>query len=165
MASDTNSVATAAEKRKKALDLRRAGWSFEDIAAEVGYANKGSAHRAVKQGIAAITRESATELLELQMSRLDDLMAGAYEAARNGDLFAIDRVLKIIDQQAKFTNLYDREPEDDNIARAGAALVAMVEAAKVVHAGNVAAAAALAAQEGGSDADGRPVAEAGSDPR
>lgn len=71
MASDSNSVATAAEKRKKALDLRRAGWSFEGIATEVGYANKGSAHRAVKQGIAAITRESATELLELELSRLD----------------------------------------------------------------------------------------------
>lgn len=165
MARDTKSRATAAEKRKHALDLRRAGWSFDDIAAEVGYANKGSAHRAVKQGIADITRESATELLELELSRLDDLMAGAYESARNGDLFAIDRVLKIIDQRAKFLGLYDREPEDDNIARAGAALVAMVEAAKVVHAGNVAAASALAAQEGGSDADGRSVAEAGSDSR
>lgn len=165
MASDTASKMTAAQKRKKALDLRRAGWSYDDIAEEIGYANKGSAHRAVKQGIADITRESATELLELELSRLDDLMAGAYENARNGDLFAIDRVLKIIDQRAKFLGLYDREPEDDNIARAGAALVAMVEAAKVVHAGNVAAAAALSAQEGGADADGRAVPEAGSDPR
>lgn len=126
MASDTNSKATAAEKRKKALELRRAGWSFEDIATEVGYANKGSAHRAVKQGIADITRESATELLELQMSRLDDLMAGAYEAARNGDLFAIDRVLKIIDQQAKFTNLYEHKP-DDTSSEVRAALVGFRE--------------------------------------
>lgn len=165
MGNETGRRMTAAEKRKKALDLRRAGWSFDDIAADVGYASKGAAHNAVRIAIKDITRESATELLELELSRLDDLMAGAYESARNGDLFAIDRVLKIIDQRAKFLGLYDREPEDDNIARAGAALVAMVEAAKVVHAGNVAAAAALAAQEGGSDADGRSVAEAGSDPR
>lgn len=126
MASDTNSRAAAAEKRKKALELRRAGWSFDDIAAEIGYANKGSAHRAVKQGIADITRESATELLELQMSRLDDLLAGAYEAARNGDLFAVDRVLKIIDQQAKFTNLYDHKP-DDTSAEVRAALTGFKE--------------------------------------
>jgi hypothetical protein len=112
MASDTNSKATAAEKRKQALDLRRAGWTFDDIAKEVGFANKGSAHRAVKQGIADITRESATELLELELARLDDLMAGAYEAARDGDLFAIDRVLKIIDQRAKFVGLYEKKPED-----------------------------------------------------
>lgn len=112
MASDTNSVATAAEKRKKALDLRRAGWSYQDIADEVGYANKGSAHRAVKQGIAAITRESATELLELELERLDDMFAGLYEAARQGDLFSVDRALKIIDQRARFLGLYERKPED-----------------------------------------------------
>lgn len=122
MASDTESVATAAEKRKKALDLRRAGWSFEDIAAEVGYANKGSAHRAVKQGIAAITRESATELIELELSRLDDLLAGLYEHARNGDLFAVDRALKIMDQRAKFLGLYDHKT-DDTSAEVRAALV------------------------------------------
>ncbi len=112
MASDTGSKATAAEKRKKALDLRRAGWSFEDIAAEVGYANKGSAHRAVKQGIADITRESATELLELELSRLDDMFAGLYEAARGGDNFSVDRALKIMDQRARLLGLYEKKPED-----------------------------------------------------
>lgn len=126
MASDTESVATAAEKRKKALDLRRAGWSFDDIAVEVGYANRGSAHRAVKQGIAAITRESATELIELELSRLDDLLAGLYEQARNGDLFAVDRALKIADQRAKFLGLYDHKP-DDTSAEVRAALVGFKE--------------------------------------
>lgn len=112
MASDTNSKATAAEKRKKALDLRRAGWSFDDIAAEVGYANKGSAHRAVKQGIADITRESASELLELELSRLDDMFSGLYESARNGDNFSVDRALKIIELRARFLGLFDKKPED-----------------------------------------------------
>ena len=129
MASDTGSKATAAEKRKKALDLRRAGWSFDDIAAEVGYANRGSAHRAVKQGIADITRESANELLELELARLDDLQAGAYDAARNGDLFAVDRVLKIIDQRARFLGLYDRKP-DDTTAEARAAILGFKEGLK-----------------------------------
>ena len=99
MANATERRAAAAEKRKLALDLRRAGWGFDDIAAEVGYSNKGTAYKAVKQAIAEITRESATELLELELARLDDLQSGAYEAARSGDLFAIDRVLKIIDQR------------------------------------------------------------------
>lgn len=126
MASDTESVATAAEKRKKALELRRAGWSFDDIAEEVGYANKGSAHRAVKQGIAAITREAASELIELELSRLDDLLAGLYENARNGDLFAVDRALKIADQRAKFLGLYDHKP-DDTSAEVRAALTGFKE--------------------------------------
>jgi len=112
MASDTNSRATAAEKRKQALDLRRAGWSFDDIAAEVGYANKGSAHRAVKQGIADITRESASELLELEPSRLDDMFSGLYELTRNGDPFSVDHALKIIELRARFLGLFDKKPED-----------------------------------------------------
>lgn len=116
MASDTASKATAAEKRKQALDLRRAGWTFEDIAAEVGYANKSGAARAVKQGIADITRESASELLELELARLDDMFAGLYEAARSGaDMFAVDRALKIIDQRARFLGLYEKKP-DENVA-------------------------------------------------
>ncbi len=52
MANATEVKATAAEKRKLALDLRRAGWAFDDIAAEVGYSNKGTAYKAVKQAIA-----------------------------------------------------------------------------------------------------------------
>lgn len=122
MASDTNSRAVAAEKRKQALELRRAGWSFDDIAAEVGYANKGSAHRAVKQGIADITRESATELLELELSRLDDMFSGLYENARNGDNFSVDRALKIMDQRARLLGLYEQKPEDPTADVKGALL-------------------------------------------
>ena len=129
MANATEVKATAAEKRKQALELRRAGWSFEDIATEVGYSNKGTAFKAVKTAIADITRESVTELLELELARLDDLMAGAYEAARNGDLFAVDRVLKIIDQRAKFLGLYDRKP-DDTTAEVRAALTGFREGLK-----------------------------------
>lgn len=122
MGNETNRRATAAEKRKMALDLRRAGWSYDDIASEVGYANKGGAFKAVKQGIADITRESANELLELELARLDDLQAGAYDKARDGDLFAIDRVLKIIDQRAKFLGLYDRKTDDTSGEVRGALL-------------------------------------------
>lgn len=129
MASDTNSKATAAEKRKMALDLRRAGWTFEDIAQEVGYANKGSAHRAVKQGIADITRESATELVELELARLDAMFSGLYAAARGGDNFSVDRALKIMDQRAKLLGLYDRKT-DDTSAEARAAIVGFREGLK-----------------------------------
>lgn len=121
MGNETDRRATAAEKRKKALDLRRAGWSFDDIAAEVGYSGKGAAHTAVRKGISDIVRESAQELIELELSRLDDMFAGFYEQARNGDLFAVDRALKIMDQRAKFLGLYDRK-EDDTAAEVRAEL-------------------------------------------
>ncbi len=121
MGNETNRRATAAEKRKQALDLRRAGWSYDDIATEVGYAGKGAAHNAVRIAIQAITRESATELVELELTRLDDMLAGLYEAARNGDNFSVDRALKIMDQRAKYLGLYERKT-DDTTAEARAAI-------------------------------------------
>lgn len=122
MGNETERRATAAEKRKQALDLRRAGWSYQDIADEVGYSGKGAAHNAIRIAIKEITRESASELIELQLSRLDDLLAGLYEAARNGDLFAVDRALKIEDQRARLLGLYEQKPEDPTADVKGALL-------------------------------------------
>lgn len=126
MGNETDRRATAAEKRKRALELRRAGWTFEDIAEEVGYANKGVAYTAVKTAIKNITRESANDLIELELARLDDMFSGLYERARDGDVFAVDRALKIMDQRAKFLSLYDRK-EDDTSAEVRAALVGFRE--------------------------------------
>ncbi|WDH77914.1 hypothetical protein PTQ19_10310 [Microbacterium esteraromaticum] len=112
MVNETDRRATAAEKRKQALDLRRAGWGYQEIADEVGWANKGTAHTQVQKAIKEITRESATELLELELSRLDDMFAGLYEAARGGDNYSVDRALKIMDQRARLLGLYEKKPED-----------------------------------------------------
>ena len=122
MANETDRRATAAEKRKQALELRRAGWGYQEIADEVGWANKGTAYTQVQKAIKEITRESAKELLELELERLDDLFSGLYEAARNGDNFSVDRALKIMDQRARLLGLYDQKPEDPTADVRGALL-------------------------------------------
>lgn len=127
MGNETNRRATAAEKRKQALELRRAGLTYDDIAAAVGYANKSVAYKSVKAAIADITRESAQELLSLELERLDDMQAGLYKGARSGDPAAVDRVLKIIDQRARFLGLYDRKV-DDTSAEVRAALRGFMDA-------------------------------------
>ena len=127
MGNDTDRRATAAERRKQALELRRAGLTYDEIAATVGYTNKSAACKAVKAAIADITRESAQELLSLELERLDDMQAGLYKGARSGDPAAVDRVLKIIDQRARFLGLYDRKT-DDTTAEVRAALIGFKEA-------------------------------------
>lgn len=129
MGNETERRATAAEKAKQALELRRAGWSYDDIAEEVGYANRSVAYKAVKRSIAAITREPAAELLELELARLDDMFSGLYESARNGDNFSVDRALKIMEQRAKLLGLYERKT-DDTTAEARAAIVGFREGLK-----------------------------------
>lgn len=112
MGNETNRLAKAAEKRRRALELRRAGWTYPDIAIEVGWKNKGSAYKAVQQELRAIPREAAKELLTLELERLDDLLAGSYTNARQGDPASLSGVMKILEQRQRLLGLYDRKEED-----------------------------------------------------
>src|SRR5699024_6504628 len=107
MATQTQRRKTAAEKRAEALELRALGYSYQAIADEVGYASKGAAHNAVAKGLADIPREAAEQARELELGRLDDMQMAAMNAAMAGDLFAIDRVVKIVESRARLLGLYN----------------------------------------------------------
>lgn len=113
---DTTTAATnlaAQERRKKALDLRLAGASYRRICAEGIYANPGTAMREVKKALAAVTQEAASDVLKMELERLDQAQMGIWAAVRSGDVFAIDRMLKIMDMRARFLGLYGAQPEDN----------------------------------------------------
>jgi hypothetical protein len=64
---------TATEKRCEALELRKGGATFEQIARAVGYSGRGAACNAVQRELAALPRTPAQELLTLELERLDAL--------------------------------------------------------------------------------------------
>jgi hypothetical protein len=81
--STTSPQAIAARERQdKALGLRRAGLTLSRIADEIGYANPGSAHRAIiaalKQELPDATRD---EYRKQELDRLDRLQAAHWSAA------------------------------------------------------------------------------------
>lgn len=91
---------TAAQKRARVIELRMAGHTWQTIADQVGYANKGGAYKAWQQALAEITREPAEELRQLELDRLDRMLASVWPAAINPanptvQHKAIDRVLAI----------------------------------------------------------------------
>lgn len=91
---------TAAQRRARVVELRMAGHTWQTIADQVGYANKGTAYKAWQQALREITREPAEELRQLELDRLDRMLAAVWPNAINptiGDLQyrAIDRVLAI----------------------------------------------------------------------
>jgi len=94
-----------AERRRKAVELRKAGASFDDIAVQCGYKDRSGAYRAVKAALKDITREPAEELLTLELARLDAMLLGLWADARKGNVMKIDRVLKIMDRRAKLLGL------------------------------------------------------------
>lgn len=103
----TSARHAAAQRQNEALRLRLARMSYRQIAQRVGYANPGSAHRAVEKALKSIPRENATALRTLEVETLDAAQLAIMPQVLRGDLVAVDRLLKIIDQRARLVGLYD----------------------------------------------------------
>lgn len=93
------------ERAIQALDLRKAGISYEMIAQRLGYSNRTAAFRAVQNLLEKSEKEASSDLREMELRRLDDLFLSIYKKAREGDLPSIDRCLKIMERRAKMSGL------------------------------------------------------------
>lgn len=133
MATNKQTAQAAATKRSKALELRRAGMSYEDIAEAVGYRNRGSAHRAVSQAMAAVARDADDDLMGLELDRLDRMQRGLWPAAAKGDPKAVAAVLSIQTQRTKLLGLDDKTSKaiDETLGEAGCKAVLAVIARTV----------------------------------
>lgn len=111
-----------AEKRLQALNMRAAGASYDDIAKALGYADRSGSYNAVKAALEGAIKEPAEEAIILETSRLDRLLRALWPQAigvqtitdAHGnvttrqvppDLFAVDRVLMIMQRRARLLGL------------------------------------------------------------
>jgi hypothetical protein len=97
----------AQENRRKAVELRRAGLSFRQIAKELGMSKSGC-YKAVQRALTDIQKElddSATLLCAQESDRLDTLQVNVWSQALKGDVKAIDRVLRIMERRARLLGL------------------------------------------------------------
>ena len=92
---------TAHQRQLKALELRLAGCSYEQIAREVGYASRSGAHKSVESALRQSLREPADELRAISAERLDRVTLAVWRAANAGDLRAIDVLLRIEARRAR----------------------------------------------------------------
>jgi hypothetical protein len=112
----------AQAKRAEALTLRRAGASYDKIAAALGISTK-NAYKHVMKGLAALKKmndELAEQVRQLELQRLDEMQTALYAAAlspvpqtaldregkpvivdsgRDQQLRVIDRVIKIMERR------------------------------------------------------------------
>jgi len=95
------------EKRQRALDLRRSGMNYREIAAAMD-TSPSRAHDYVTSALKRI-REQTDEIAEvvkvLELERLDSLFKTAYRAAMDGDVKAIDQALRCMDRRARLLGL------------------------------------------------------------
>ncbi len=98
------SEATLAKDRQ-VLELRRAGVTFDVIAARLGFRDRSGAYRAYSRAMLRTLQPVAAEIRTLEVDRLDRLHAAYWPAALQGDVQAAVTVLRIMDRRAKLLGL------------------------------------------------------------
>lgn len=100
-------VALAQERRKQAFTMRTAGANYQKIGDALGISRQG-ARKTVEAAMDVLNKEvsdSALHYRTLQLERLEVMHSGLWEKAVEGREFAVDRIVKIMDRQAKLLGL------------------------------------------------------------
>jgi len=95
------------ENRLKALQLRKAGLSYEVIGRQL-HCTKQNAYRLVKSALESTRKQCSEEtenLRQLEVERLDAMLASLWTPASRGDHASIDRVVKLMERRARLLGL------------------------------------------------------------
>ena len=120
-------------RKARAVELALQGLSYDAIAKEVGYANRGTAWRTVTKALAERTDMAVRQLRAMEGERLDALQKAVWGEAVAGDLKAVDAVLKVIHARVRLFGLdapEARAPEVIRVVIDPAELAARGEAAR-----------------------------------
>jgi transposase-like protein len=98
--------ALAAERRSRAVEMALTGSSYQAIADQLGYANRGTVYRLSKNAVENRQAETIDELRQLEVERLDALQVAIWDDATNGDVRAVAAVVRIMHLRAKILGLY-----------------------------------------------------------
>ena len=97
----------AIEKRQRmdqALKLRARGKVYREIAEEMGIGQT-TAYEYVQDAMAEIPRESAEIVFNIDLDRLDKALEALWPAVLEGDVKAIEAMLKIHDKRVRLFHL------------------------------------------------------------
>lgn len=105
--------ANAASRAAQAMQLRILGHTFDTIAKQCGYHDRGAAYHAVQRELKRTVQQPADELRTLEVERLDALLRTFLPKALKGDTWSADRVLALMERRAKLLGLDAPPPERD----------------------------------------------------
>jgi hypothetical protein len=95
-------------RRNEALNYRRQGYSFAAIASQMK-APISTVHGWVVEGLNAIPRENAQQVLKMTLEQIEEMLASIYASAAEGDLPAQQAALNLLRERAKLLGLYPDE--------------------------------------------------------
>lgn len=91
-------------RQLQALDLRRQGLSYTQIATEMGITRR-RVGMLITEAISRQPFEEIETVRKLELERLDDLWRIAWSKAKAGELPAIDRCIKVMERRAAMIGL------------------------------------------------------------
>ena len=97
--------ALAAARRVRAVELKTAGYTYAQVASELGYTSRGTAYNIVAKALRDQTAEAVADLRDLENARLDALQLALWDAAINGDVSAAVAVVKIVHARVHLNEL------------------------------------------------------------
>jgi Arc/MetJ family transcription regulator len=95
----------AFERQRRALELRSAGATYEQIAQALGYAGTAGARHAVKLALKATLREPAEEVRQMALDRLDVALRAIWPRIVAGDDAAIASLIRLEKRRAELLGL------------------------------------------------------------
>lgn len=101
----------ASERRILALEMRRDGKSYRDIADALGV-SLGTAHRDVQKSLTDLAKQEKTEAKAYRMlirQRIYMGYAAIVAKVKKGELWALDRWLALLQEEAKLFGLYEAQ--------------------------------------------------------
>ena len=101
--------ANAAQRAALAVKLRTSKLTYEQIARQCGYADRSNARKAVQRELDRVVVTNVDELRREECATLDVLqqecMTMALDKTNKGRLFAVDRIIAIMERRAKLMGL------------------------------------------------------------
>jgi hypothetical protein len=92
-------------KELKVLELRRAGFTFQRIAEEVGYATPSGAQRALERIMTRNVPQAPDEFRWQELDRLDRMQVALWPRAMKGDDRAIGTIVRLMERRARLVGI------------------------------------------------------------
>lgn len=111
------------EKTRQALEMRKAGITYDMIAQRLDYADGSGAKKAVDRALSKVAQEPAVDLKVIQVERLNYMLTRLWPKVIQGDERAINTSLSVMDKLDGIVGTLAPAAVDVNVSHSGAVMV------------------------------------------
>ncbi|MCS7159318.1 MAG: hypothetical protein RMJ19_02500, partial [Gemmatales bacterium] len=97
------------EQARQVLELRLAGFTYQEICQLLGLKSDWYVWKLLQRALKQFQREQPSLFRQLDVARMDRLIRGLWRKAAQGDLPALDRLMKVLHQRERYARAWAKE--------------------------------------------------------